>query len=144
MSDNCYLEITFRKKDQDALGRHLLGESGEFWDDVHDEDDSWIKVGIWEANYSLFDQRMKAAKAGIPFYGYHAEGGNYGSMLFAAVDGEMFEIFEANRFPCVRMGPRGKPMRGDVDQAVQYMEAERKCRKLVRGRNGNRRRQPQV
>ena len=36
-------------------------------------------------------ERMNAAKANIPFYGYHAEGGEYGSYAFASWAGKLHE-----------------------------------------------------
>ena len=94
MGDRCYLEITLRRSDLDRFGKHLDAAPGEEWWDHLDEEANQpgiVTASVYEANYAWYDQRMNAAKADIPFYGYHAEGGEYGSYAFASWAGKLYE-----------------------------------------------------
>ena len=94
MGDRCYLEITLRRSDLDRFGKHLdAAPEEEWWDRLDEEDDrpGVVTASVYEANYAWYDERMNAAKADIPFYGYHAEGGEYGSYAFATWAGKLHE-----------------------------------------------------
>jgi hypothetical protein len=94
MGDRCYLEITMRRADLPRFGSAVGEKPDENWWDADDpvtDHPDLVTVQLYEANYALYDQRHEAAKAGIPFYGTHGEGGEYGAYAFAALDGEMLE-----------------------------------------------------
>ena len=94
MGDRCYLEITLRREDLSRFAPHIDATAEEGWWDRLDEDDAnpgIVTASVYEANYAWYDERMNAAKADIPFYGYHAEGGEYGSYAFASWAGKLHE-----------------------------------------------------
>ena len=94
MGDRCYLEITLRREDLSRFAPHIDATAEEEWWDRLDEDDAnpgIVTASVYEANYAWYDERMTAAKANIPFYGYHAEGGEYGSYAFASLAGKLHE-----------------------------------------------------
>ena len=94
MGDRCYLEITLRREDLSRFAPHIDATAEEGWWDRLDEDDAnpgIVTASVYEANYAWYDERMTAAKADIPFYGYHAEGGEYGSYAFASWAGKLHE-----------------------------------------------------
>jgi hypothetical protein len=95
MGDRCYLEITMRKADLPRFAPFAGARADEKWWDNEDDVDrhpDLVTVGVYEANYAWSDQRLAAAKAGVPFYGNHGEGGEYGPYAFAALDSEMLEV----------------------------------------------------
>ncbi len=94
MGDRCYLEITLRCEDLSRFAEHVnAAPEEEWWDRLDEEEDrpGVVTASVYEANYAWYDERMKAAKANIPFYGYHAEGGEYGSYAFASWAGKLHE-----------------------------------------------------
>lgn len=94
MGDRCYLELTIRQSDLSRFAPYIDVEPDEKWWDRLDEEEDLpgiVTGSVYEANYAWYDERMNAAKAGIPFYGYHAEGGEYGSYAFASWAGNLHE-----------------------------------------------------
>ena len=94
MGDRCYLEITLRRSDLDRFGKHLDSAPGEEWWDHLDEEANQpgiVTASVYEANYAWYDERCAAAKEGIDFQGWHAEGGEYGSYEFVAFRGKHLE-----------------------------------------------------
>ena len=94
MGDRCYLEITLRRSDLDRFGKHLDAAPGEEWWDHLDEEANQpgvVTASVYEANYSWYDERCAAAKKGIDFHGWHAEGGEYGPYEFVAFRGKHLE-----------------------------------------------------
>ncbi len=94
MGDRCYLELTQRKADLPRFAPFVDAKPEEEWWDYQDDIDGHpdlVTCCVYEANYAWYDERQAAAKAGIPFYGTHGDGGEYGPYAFAALDGEMLE-----------------------------------------------------
>ena len=94
MGDRCYLEITLRRADLDRFGQHLDAAPGEEWWDHLDEEANQpgiVTASVYDANYAWYDERMNAAKDGIDFHGWHAEGGEYGPYEFVAFKGKHLE-----------------------------------------------------
>ena len=94
MGDRCYLEITLHRSELDRFGKHLDAASGEEWWDHLDEEASQLGIvtaSVYEANYAWYDERCAAAKDGIDFHGWHAEGGEYGPYEFVAFKGKHLE-----------------------------------------------------
>lgn len=94
MGDRCYLEITLRRADLDRFGKHLDAAPGEEWWDHLDEEANQpgiVTASVYEANYSWYDERCAAAKEGIDFHGWHAEGGEYGPFEFVSFRGKHLE-----------------------------------------------------
>ena len=94
MGDRCYLEITLRRADLDRFGQHLNASPGEEWWDHLDEEANQpgiVTASVYEANYAWYDERCTAAKEGIDFHGWHAEGGEYGPYAFSSFGGKHLE-----------------------------------------------------
>ena len=94
MGDRCYLEITLRRSDLDRFGKHLDAAPGEEWWDHLDEEANQpgiVTASVYEANYAWYDERCAAAKDGIDFHGWHAEGGEYGPYEFVSFMGKHLE-----------------------------------------------------
>jgi hypothetical protein len=93
MGDRCYLEITMRRIDLPKFAAFANARPDEKWWDNEDEADTpdLVLLKMYEVNYAWGEQREKAAAAGIPFFGMHDAGGDYGSYAFAACDGAMCE-----------------------------------------------------
>ena len=94
MGGRCYLEITLRRADLDRFGKHLDAAPGEEWWDHLDEEANQpgiVTASVYEANYAWYDERCAAAKDGIDFHGWHAEGGEYGPYEFVSFRGKHLE-----------------------------------------------------
>ena len=86
MSDGCYINITILKKDQAAFGKIFGGEPEEWYEEVDSENDRYISVTSYEANYAWYGELDAAADGGMVFFGQHAAGGNYGAGAFVGID----------------------------------------------------------
>ena len=94
MGDRCYLEITLRRADLDLFGKHLNAAPGEeWWDQLSEEENQpgIVTASVYEANYAWYDERAAAAKEGINFHGWHADGGEYGPFEFVSFRGKHLE-----------------------------------------------------
>jgi len=93
MRDTCDLNLTMRKADLPRFAPFVDAQPDEKWWDDDDQmaNPDLTTVCVYEANYGWLKQREAAAQAGIPFYGTHGEGGEYGAGGFASLDGEMFD-----------------------------------------------------
>jgi hypothetical protein len=94
MGDRCYIEITMRRSDLSRFAAHVDAAPAEKWWDCLTEEENRpgvVTVSVYEANYGWYDERAAAAKDGIPFYGTHADGGEYGPYAFASWNGEHCE-----------------------------------------------------
>lgn len=94
MGDRCFLEISMRREDLSRFAEHVnAAPEEEWWDNLSEEEDcpGVVTVSVHEANYAWYDERVEAAKAGIPFYGRHEAGGEYGPYCFVSWCGKMRE-----------------------------------------------------
>jgi len=89
MGDRCYMQITLRQRDMDRFAAILNTPPGEpWWDEEIDEPGKGVvRVALQDVNHGLHDARQEAARAGIPFMGWHGEGGDYGGCEFASLHG---------------------------------------------------------
>ena len=94
MADYCYLEMTLRRADLPRFAPFVHGKpDGEWWDGTEPTIvPGLITLYVYEANYAWGDPRLAAAKEGIPFYGTHSEGGEYGPYAFVSLDNEQIEV----------------------------------------------------
>jgi len=92
MGDRCYLRITLKREDLDRFGAALGERPGAtWWEEEEEAAPGIVEVGVTEANYAWYEDRGRAADEGIPFFGWHGEGGDYGSFAFVSLDGEHVE-----------------------------------------------------
>ena len=89
MGDRCYMQITLHQRDMDRFAAILSTPPGEpWWDEEIDEPAAGlVRVALNEANYALYDEREEAARVGVPFLGWHGDGGDYGGYAFASLRG---------------------------------------------------------
>ena len=89
MGDRCAMSVTFHERDRELV-EGLLGP----WDqeDPHADLPGCTTVWIGEINYGGYDERDELARRGVPFFGHHSAGDEYGPLAFAACDGRMDEI----------------------------------------------------
>lgn len=94
MGDRCYVQMTMRKTDVPLFAQFVGAEPDEQWFDYEDELDNpeLTDVSLHEANYALLDARQAAAEAGIPFFGTHDAGSEYGPGGFVSLHGQMFDV----------------------------------------------------
>ena len=131
MGDRCYLEITLRRSDLDRFGKHLDAAPGEEWWDHLDEEANMqgiVTASVYEANYAWLDERLAAAKEGIDFHGWHAEGGEYGQYEFVSFKGKHLEA-ERNHDGdlMLSIGEDLKPLHG-MASIRKYVATLRKVR----------------
>lgn len=131
MGDRCYLEITLRRSDLDRFGQHLNASPGEEWWDHLDEEENQpgiVTASVYEANYTWYDERCAAAKEGIEFHGWHAEGGEYGPYEFVSLKGKHLEA-ERNHdgYLVIAVDENLKPMAGMV-HLRKYVRTLKKVR----------------
>ncbi len=121
MGDRCYLEITYRKDDHPAFQK-ILGwkDSMKWYDDVLEQNDTWIHVYADEVNYGLMSEREAIAQDGIPFFGWHGAGGDYECCLFAAADGEMADVVGTEERPRVGLREDGSIDPSEVNWGMAY------------------------
>ena len=93
MSDTCWLELIFARKDLDKFNELLKDEiwEGTFWDeDIGDE--SIVHAIIHEANRGWSIYIPPKFNSGLTFHGSHSAGGNYGPMAFACYKGDYADV----------------------------------------------------
>ena len=129
MGDRCFIEITMRREDLSRFGAHVHAEPGaEWWDRIVDDNPDTATVSVLEANYGWYDERVEAASAGIPFYGTHSEGGEYGPYAFASWKGIHREApLDCDGDMVVPVGEDLKPLYG-LSRIRKYLAVLRKVR----------------
>ena len=80
VSDYCSLELHFQKRAL-PIFESVLGE--KFWDHVEDESEQLMWVTMTHTNYGLTSAREELLKRGVPFFGRHDSGIEYGPAVFA-------------------------------------------------------------
>jgi hypothetical protein len=133
MGDRCYLRITLKREDLDRFGQYMKCKPGErWWDEEQDEPaDGVIEVGIFEANYAMTAQRTEAAQAGLVFFGWHGEGGEYGGYEFASAGGEMLECATDRNGDLVLVLDHDLNVQNDLEHIRRYIAMRRQVRELM-------------
>lgn len=128
MSDRCNLQMTFRKPDAPAV-QGVLGE----WQEVVNEDDTSITVEYRQVDHGMTLDRTRLAAAGVPFYGHHEQGYEYGPMVFAAANGELVEAdtnWESQN-PVVELDEDYRLSGAGLDDARQLHIKRTEARRLI-------------
>jgi len=84
MGDRCFLEINLAEQDLPEL-QAIVGETTE-----GKVEDGILTIEEQEVNYGWEEELEEFAKTGIPFYGYHTEGGDYSAASFCGVGGKIY------------------------------------------------------
>ena len=128
MGDRCYLEITYRKQDEE----HFTDVLCDTWyDTVIDETEFHQTVCAGEANYGLYEERQCLAKNGVCFVGWHGPGGEYGEAVFAAFGGEWADVPGHEHEPHVPLQEDGTFNAEILKEAKLYHELAKKARKFL-------------
>ena len=117
------MSVTVRTKDLGAF-EEATGWDGYLNADDAEEGEQFVQINIDEVNYGGDDELEAAAKAGIPFYGYHSAGGCYGAMLFAALGGKtLWQDCDSDGYPTVRFDlDTGGSERADMCGLKKFVE----------------------
>lgn len=132
MGDACYLRIIMKREDLDRFGTIMHAEPGEpWWNEEHEEPAHGIvDLGICDANYAWGRQRLAAAKAGIPFYGWHGEGDEYGAYNFASLDGELVDCHAARDGDLLLAIDHDLNIKTDIQHVRRYVTMLKAVREL--------------
>ena len=90
MGDRCYLEVYVATVHVERFSQIVFGESAI--DAKFEYDDGAMFCADEEANWGLYRELAKAAKAGCIFEGSHGAGSGYGPAMFAAYEGEIIYL----------------------------------------------------
>jgi len=124
MSDTCYLQISFPRKDLPKFNEVLKDElyDGVFWDDdVGNE--YQVDAIIYEANYGWYKEIEALAKAGLTFSVSHGAGAEYGPCVYACYKGEMVVCSaDWNGHPVVSIPPSGEIPENQYQDCKRYWE----------------------
>ena len=128
MGDRCYLEITYRKEDEN----HFVELWGEPWYQmVMAEGETWQTVSMEEANYGLLTDRQQLAHQGMCFLGWHAAGGDYGEAVFASFGGKHADVPGHEFEPHVPLKENGQIHERMLREARLYLDFTRKAREIL-------------
>ena len=131
MSDRCYVNVFVHLDNYEALTRWLFGK-GEKPDAEEADENGVIMVEDSESNYGWGDARQNAADEGIPFYGYHCEGGEYGALEFASVNGkQMHQEIDHDGNIVVQVSRAGQIDPDHLDTARAYLALRAEAERVV-------------
>lgn len=130
MGDRCYVYVHCRESDREVVNDTIYGEGCEGEDETgHDEIPGWCGLGFEECNYAATGPRDELLKRGIPFYGSHCAGGDYGAGAFAC-DGECMMDVETDHdgFPVARVGDDGNVDANSLATVRRYQVLEARAK----------------
>ena len=131
MSDRCWFDIEFRRKDlpkfTEVLRRHVYGDV--WWDeDRSDPDDEMMYVLLYEVNYGWTDEILSLAEEGLSFIACHGNGAEYGSCTYACYRGDLVECTsDCVGNPCVPVHSDGID-EAALEQCRKYWELVKKIK----------------
>jgi len=127
MSDTCWLEMTFRRRDLPKLNATLEHRmcDGTFWNE-EDSDEKEIIASIYEADYGWYDEIHALAKAGVTFTASSGPGSNYGPSIYACYKGKLIECnTDINETPVAQVTEKG--LNEDaLNNCMEYFKVLRK------------------
>ena len=133
--DRCSLEMTLRNADVPRFVPFVIREPGEKRvGDAFTPGLAGLRAD--DADYGWYVARTEAAKAGIPFYGTHDDGGDYDARAFVSLDGEMLEV-PADRHGDVTVSVGESLLQPDVpDDLRAYFSKLKAVKKLFGEKEG--------
>ena len=133
MGDRCYLSMSFRKKDEEAVNRIMTQLVCDNWyDEIENSTPHCVTVSVHEANYAYDDELEQLAKAGIAFTAYNAEGCNYPAGLTAAAEGERIQSrSDSDGFPYVTVNDDGSICQEELDVVHLYQRLKKQLDALI-------------
>lgn len=134
MGDRCSMNVYCRKVDEKAIDEALGGH------DIRDEsDDGMVVLEFDDVNYGggISDGDHGDIPFGIPCYGYHGTGSDYGPGEFCT-DGLVMLYEEMSRGEREHVigfdTATGEPNKEDIKRVQSYLEHWRKVYEMVHGR----------
>jgi len=128
------MSVTFHSRDRELV-EGLLGP----WDqeEPHADLPGCTTAWITEINYGGYDERHELARRGVPFFGHHSAGDDYGPLAFAACDGHLDEIdADHNGKPSVVVDEStGLPTQEAQELAKQYVARLKLTRQKLQHRD---------
>jgi len=116
MSDRCYVELVCapqHEKEFEEIGFHQEYEE--------DAPKGTLRMVDIEANGAAQEDLESLAELGIPFYGWHGPGCEYGAALFASAGKKyVFQDSIYGEFPAVPVLSSGKLAPKDLRDAKRY------------------------
>jgi hypothetical protein len=125
------MQITLRFEDLQTAERYL--GPGDWSGDYLEVEDGVVRQEWSEANYAARDERLELAKTGIPFYGMHGAGGDYGLYRFAAYDGKMMEWPTNCEWTLVVCAELGVDLE-EAERVLAYIEFEQEAMRRTHGK----------
>ena len=122
MGDRCYMEIQCARE-------HYESVLHEYFTEVLEEDDEYVKAADPEANYAYTNEIEEWAKLGLVFIAFHEVGGNYGAYEIACDGKELCEApYHRDRGVVVRFDEKtGQPDPEAVEQVRKFLEIRRRA-----------------
>lgn len=131
MGDRCWLSLTMRQSDREALMPFLPWTIGD--EECEDNPDGTLDLTVDEANYAWTEELTKAAEEGhVPFYGCHGNGGCYGNGVFASDGKDFIEKGASDEgLPTVEFDLNGRPDTDSMDAMRRYILLRNKAVEIV-------------
>ncbi len=135
MGDRCYMRVYCLRKDSplfEQLGFTLDGSVGLQDGKLnHNLDDDEVSAVVSlvdeEANYAHSGDMPK----GVPYYGFHGAGGDYGSCEFARLSEENETVgCTHNGGPAVEVDDDGNPKQPQLERVRNYQRLKREVKAL--------------
>ena len=126
VGDRCHSSLVCNERDV------MTFENMGYQVEEKDKKTAEVSMSDGEANYGNYNELNALIGKGIPFYGYHGEGGEYGASVFAC-DGKTVAWAECNRNGdvMVTLDDSRQPEESSMNAANEYLdtldEAKRCC-----------------
>lgn len=132
MSDRCYVSITFAARDAEAVEN----EMGPSEPDVTSDGGIFHDVGFAGVNYGGDGELRNLTAAGVPFYGRHGAGDEYGACAVAG-DGKTYDYHDCAGDGTLAVAfslATGKPAAGAVEDARRFRRLWLRAKAAVRAK----------
>lgn len=129
MGDRCYMELQCRAQDVARFKELGFTPTGLRF--------AVAQLSGDEMNYACYDQLNDLAHDGIPFYGWHGNGGDYGANLYAS-DGRACDWIEVcphshGETPVARVLEDGSVHPDDAKAVREYYDRLRRAKAILAG-----------
>ena len=129
MGDRCYMQITCREADAHLFDEDLFSDSEKLKGGL-------VRMWDHEANnaYDLYDGEFGDLPEGVPFYGSHEHGDEYGAASFATDGVTMRYALTNDDLYAVRFDENGDPNPKDLAGIKSYILFERQVYESLHGK----------
>ena len=128
MSDSCWLWIRLREEHLQRFIEITGAQAAEM-----DSEKGFVSITEECAPYAYYDPLRALAEEGIPFYGHHGNGGNYGAMEFCGVGGDYLDALNTfdNQLAVYANETTGIPTERDLQNLQEYVAAKVRAKKEI-------------